>query len=406
MVQTTETKAQNNRNRVKAYYDSHKDEINKNRILKKLDEGKPVRKSTLDKYGIPNNLKTDLEKSNEKLIQQTKNKVMEQPTPVEQQTIHDASKKVTPLLVYDAFRRGNKEVYPNGIYTTSTIKLYTKRFKNIITFLKGNDESDLKKLFKDSKKVLNIIKKNVNANEYKDYLNCISTLCNPQAKHLLPEYCEVLDKQVVEFKKNMKLKLDESNAENLTNTKHKDIVNFNDIEKAKQTIKQKQPNSFDHLLIEMYVFNAFRDDLSNVRIIKKKEKVPKEKNNYYDVNTSNLILRDYKTSSKFGEKRYKLPNPIVKIIDYQMKKEPNKKYLFEKSNNTPYAKLSSKVTSAFEEADLDNISINVIRHSRVAKLWGKPKALLIQKKKLADLMMHDVTTAGMIYDRKEKDPSV
>ena len=195
------------------------------------------------------------------------------------------------------------------------------------------------------------------------------------------------------------------NVINLTKTGK--VLRYSYIESALKNIRKTDPNSTNHMIILLYNYNAWRDDLGDLKIYDGNGNPPNNTQNYYSVKQNKIFLRSYKTVREYGAKEYDLPAEVAKIFKIQNKAEGgNKKYLISKKDGERYSegKISSLIPTAFAAGGLKGkININIIRKSTVTNLWKNPKTTNEQKQKLADKMCHSTLVAYSVYLRKDFD---
>lgn len=407
----TKPSAEQNRQAVKKYYDANKEAINKQRILRKIDEGKTVRCSTLQKYNIDISCKTVLDQNiddlEKKAVAKHGNKQTASSSPdpsslpqpsaglqrnSDNADVGDRNIKVSLKEVLDAFE--------SSTYKSTTKKLYKSRFVQILTWADG-DSKDVVKSLRNIKRVENRLLKHTK--QPKDHLNVISTMCNK--KNMLPSFCKAMGAKLIkQYTDRMSFYLKKGTIQSIDRGSD-DVINYNKIKDALTTIEKESKNSQDHLIIALYNYNAWRDDIGHIVIWKAQGSPPDDGKNYYHKRQNTIYLRDYKTSRKYGEKRFKLTTYTKNIINAQIQNNPDKIYLVSKPDGSMYAqgKISAIVTKAFKAAGLDGITINTIRHSKVTSIWSKKTSTSKQKIDLADRMMHELETAKLIYERKEED---
>ena len=144
------------------------------------------------------------------------------------------------------------------------------------------------------------------------------------------------------------------------------IVSFDEI--YKRIIDKYGINSIQHLIIQLYKEMIIRDDLGNVQVITSLRDARNPKTNYLVYRPNPLfILRQYKTSDRYGELRVLLSTEVYYIMKTLKIKANNP--LFVNSKGEPYGPLSTYIGNLLDEIEIDRPygqSINYIRHARIS----------------------------------------
>ena len=136
----------------------------------------------------------------------------------------------------------------------------------------------------------------------------------------------------------MNVEKSSNRLDTIDDTQTKSILPYSEIELALKNIKKTEPNSTNHLIVLLYNYNAWRDDVGNLKIYNESGNPPKDKQNYYSVKQNKIFLRSYKTVREYGAKEYDLPKEVAKIFDIQNKAEKGKKkYLISKPDGEKYS---------------------------------------------------------------------
>jgi hypothetical protein len=142
------------------------------------------------------------------------------------------------------------------------------------------------------------------------------------------------------------------------------------------------------ILAGMYMVNGCRDDIGGVLLN------PDETDSKTNFIQGNIFhLRTYKTSKKYGEITFKLPEKLMEVIDESVELYP-RKYLVK--NNNADGRFDETVTSLFKIALKKKVTINNIRQAWVSEVF---KATPEKQSAVASQMGHSVTTALLIYKR-------
>jgi len=144
------------------------------------------------------------------------------------------------------------------------------------------------------------------------------------------------------------------------------IVSFDEI--YRRIIDKYGINSIQHLIIQLYKEMIIRDDLGNVKVITSLRDAKDNAQNYLVYRKQPLfILRQYKTSDRYGELRVLLSTEVYDIMKTLKIKANNP--LFVNSKGEPYGPLSTYIGNLLDEIEIDRPygqSINYIRHARIS----------------------------------------
>lgn len=205
-------------------------------------------------------------------------------------------------------------------------------------------------------------------------LNDLLKLNIPQKEYEL--YMKQFDIFKVDSKKQTKAKADDEEVMDFDEYL-KDIKNAYDV------------GSKEYLIVELYHFRGFRDDLQ-FKIIQKESDADKEDNNYIvvplDKKTNCIILLNkYKTHKRYGKFILKIPTPLTNLI---------KNYI--ESNGLEYGsflfkekKLSSFISKFNRKIGLP-ITINTLRQMRISKYHQERELTTEEEVDLAREMHHSV----------------
>ncbi len=191
-------------------------------------------------------------------------------------------------------------------------------------------------------------------------------------------------------------------------TMKKEIVKQNLKNKETLTGKEKE-------LLMVYTIFSFlvkyplRNDLAGMKYISKTNynkltEDNKKENNYLVKNKNKLmmILNQYKTSKKYGEKIIELNPEISKVLRMYIKLTDKKvgEVLFTNSKGNPITRNGiSKLLLKTSKKYLDkNISTTMMRKIVVSDKFADIKE---EQKELADVMGHDVGTQNLVYVKEK-----
>ena len=163
--------------------------------------------------------------------------------------------------------------------------------------------------------------------------------------------------------------------------------------------KDKNTPIIDKILFNLYKSVPLRDDFGNVELVEK-DYGDIIRKNFYNINTETLHIRDYKTSSKYGDKKYIMFKNLANLIkeSYDMGHE----YLIVNTYGQRFYenKLSKYIINISSKYFNKSIGIDDIRHSVIT--YFNEKKSLSDRRKLASVMLHSLNTATFRYNREKK----
>ena len=183
--------------------------------------------------------------------------------------------------------------------------------------------------------------------------------------------------------------------------------------KSKNLKKKESLNGKEKELLTVYTMFSFlsryplRNDLSGMRYISKTEynqlnEDNKKAGNFLvkNKNKLNMILNEYKTSKKYGEKIIDLDPETSKILRMYIKATDKKlgDVLFVSSRGTPISRngISQLLIKTSQKYLNKSISTTMMRKIVVSDKFGD---LAKEQKELADVMGHDVGTQNLVYNK-------
>jgi len=183
--------------------------------------------------------------------------------------------------------------------------------------------------------------------------------------------------------------------------------------KSKNLKKKESLNGKEKELLTVYTMFSFlskyplRNDLSGMRYISKTEynqltEDDKKAGNFLvkNKNKLNMILNEYKTSKKYGEKNIDLDPETSKILRMYIKATDKKvgDVLFVSSRGTPISRngISQLLIKTSQKYLNKSISTTMMRKIVVSDKFGD---LAKEQKELADVMGHDVGTQNLVYNK-------
>ena len=168
-------------------------------------------------------------------------------------------------------------------------------------------------------------------------------------------------------------------------------VSWEDAVRKQRELSGTEYGSTDHLLLSMYtLIEPIRADYGSVRVFYEGDpRIPgmasgeksDAKTNFIVIGAlttppgqSKLVLGSYKTSGKYGLFSRILPDPLVHIIQTNMRRRPDaegRRFLFVDGNNTPFScknSFSKFANRKFEKIFGKKVTISLLRHSFISNI--------------------------------------
>jgi len=182
--------------------------------------------------------------------------------------------------------------------------------------------------------------------------------------------------------------------------------------KKKENLKGKEKElMMVYTIFTMLVKYPVRLDFSGMKLISKTQynslKEDDKKLGNYLINEKGkltMVMNEYKTSKKYGEKKIPIDKDVEKVIRMYMRTtgKTNGDVLFVSSTGHELSRnaLSQLLVKTTKKYLNKSISTTMMRKIVVSSVI--PKEVLDKQKELADVMGHDVATQNLVYN-KEKD---
>ena len=271
------------------------------------------------------------------------------------------------------------------------------------------------------------VKEKLSAYHYtsqRNYYNAIAVLL--MALNSEKEYDELIE-EYLNLREELNAKYKSENESGVISEKQKNnFVPFEDIKKMIKSmdaeikfkkLKKKESLSIQdrELMMAWCIFNtllrmASRNDMAGQKLITKtmynKLSDEDKKNNNYllkEKTGMTMIVNQYKTSAKYGEKRIQVPKELVKIFNVYIKVMGIKAgdVLYTNSKNTPLNRNQiSQLLLKYSQKYLGkNISTNMMRKIVATHEVGEQSQKM---KDLADKMGHSVSVQQLVYVKKSE----
>ena len=184
--------------------------------------------------------------------------------------------------------------------------------------------------------------------------------------------------------------------------------------KAKDLKKQNKLSGKEKELLTVYVIYSLlvrlpiRNDMAGMELITKtqynKLSDDQKKNTNYLVNEKSsmfMVLNEYKTSAKYGEKKIDVPKDLEKIFRMYIKitnKQPGE-VLFVSSTGKAISRnaMSQLLLKTSKKRMGKAISTTLMRKAVVSDKFGEMKK---EQKELADIMGHSVGVQNAVYNKE------
>ena len=303
----------------------------------------------------------------------------------------------------------------------NTVKQYERQLMKLQKDFKSNNFDFLN----DVEKVQDHLKTNHYTTQRNVYNSVIMLLlalnANNEYDDLIKKYQEIRDKlnekyvedqqsnKISEKQKNNFVSLDE--LKEMLKTMEK-VIKSDGITKKNQISVQDKELLMVNLIYNMLIEVPTRNDMADMKLITNTmfNKIDKDKGNYIvkGKNMMTMVLNDYKTNGKYGEKKIELSKDLQKKINRYVKliKVKNGEALFTSSTGRPYTRNEiSQILLKNSKKYLDGKSIGstMVRKIVVSDKFGPDSELSKLKSEqaeLADKMGHSVSTQEMVYSKK------
>lgn len=183
------------------------------------------------------------------------------------------------------------------------------------------------------------------------------------------------------------------------NEKRESDVSWEQLKDLKPLVRKLKRD--ERLLYGLYINPGLgfvpRNDFANMKIIDTLEDMEEDKNlNYYVKDIKSVILKEYKTSKRYGRVVTEVPSELIPLI------ETNQEYVFENgelesiSENTLQHKISRFMSKLLGK----KFSINNIRRSYATYMENLP---ITEKAEIARKMGHSLNTNKKKYNYNDDD---
>tara|TARA_R110002153_G_C13299401_1_gene495544 strand:+ start:902 stop:1945 length:1044 start_codon:yes stop_codon:yes gene_type:complete len=340
--------AEANRKNVAKFYDSNKDDIQKRAVLKRLEEGKAVRKATLDKYGI------------------------EQEAP-KKKPAKRGGYTINQLDMHYQNRVDNPDIQ----MAQRTADDYIRNMKRILVDTGCSPDIDLLDCLNKGIVLDHILKQYPNPNTRKTYLQVFLYAIDNTPK--LKDNVKNRDRYFNAWEKAK----EEATGHQIQKQVDGAVERFSTIKKRIE--KEFNKYSQEVLLINLYDQLTMRNDFGEILLFDKTPTPPMKTDNYLVFSTGRLFMNNFnKTGNKYKPVNLKLTKDFMKMARKSLKQDP-RVFLFEDT-----AKLFKNMKTG----------VNELRHAKISEeLAGDNIKDPEKRKELYDKMKHSPATQ-LNYIRK------
>lgn len=329
------------------------------------------------------------------------------PAPKAKPASKNNCKNLTESIKSQAEKKGKK-------VSTSTTKTQLDRVSNLYKAMTGKDfDCNDFEWTRDTGRVLDFIENNeswdskdrTKQNTRNAYRTALASILRDMVGYEREQQLYSLYASNI-FSKKISSKIAEGK---LSVTQQKNYLPF---EKLMNALKFFDKGTQQNAIISIYTDTPPRRalDYQVMKVIKKKNKAVTQsyiddlKNdkdfNYVILDNKNrpyeFIFNNFKTSNSIGTQVLSIPVELSKTLQSYILKAGinNGDILFSNNRGKPYANFAEVVKKAFKQATGKNITVNLIRHAYITH-YLQTKRTVNQRKKLAELMGHDINTQSL-----------
>lgn len=277
--------------------------------------------------------------------------------------------------------------------TDSSLKLYIKNISNLYFNVFDEIEFDVNKFnrFKRVEKYIDTHYDNTHTRRNL-YINIVVLLrAYKFKKSLIQRYYnkwkELNDSISQSYNNNEKSEHDKQNE-----------ITWPDVLNVKQTLKHLYEHAPTHDNLQNYLILCLYTDIPPLRLVYASvDYEDKGDNNYVDVDKKHLILRQYKTKSKYGIKTYELSDDIISLI--KQKQQYGYDYLLvnglKKMSNVNLNRTLNRLFKEHLNKD-KNVGVNMLRKAFINHHFKYDE----NKSKIAHMMNHSPGMQSSVYTKK------
>jgi len=285
-----------------------------------------------------------------------------------------------------------------------SLKVYTD---NIIRLLKKLNTNNIN-IFLDTDKIIDLLN-NYKSLTKRNYLNSIIVLLlnNEKFNDVILLYQNIRDDLNNEYDTQQRTR-------EKTDKQKKNWISLEDILNVRNKIYDELRNNKDYnnniqkyFILSFYLCFPLRNDLYNVKIIKRDEflklDIDDKENNNYLINDELpfLSIGDYKTSKKYGNKILYINGDLKIILNNYLETNPTNNLIYD-IKNPNLEMTTNKFTILFKNIfkpyyPNKNIGTTMIRHIIISDKFNDT---LEKMEQLSSIMGHSLSTQSSIYCKK------
>jgi len=308
-----------------------------------------------------------------------------------------------------------KKQKPNA--SDITLKTYISNLQNLHKVINNKKDIDSLEFLEDIDKVLDALKEK-SMQTIKNYLVpvVISLSSEDKYKTLIEKYNmkikELQDKILDIYDKNEKSEKQEANW-----LDHNEILKL--LRKLKKDTKELFEKPMDKLnnkekdLIQQYLIiylysgkslPVLRNDYAEMKIVDEDEKMSDNKNYLVIKKKGNpyFKLNAFKTSKYKGEQEIPIKDiELKKLINKWLKIQGTDYLLINTKDFTPMTAngITKYLNKIFQKHYKKNVSSSLLRSIYITKQYENPKLTILEKKKLAEEMLHSKNVSESVYNK-------
>ena len=293
---------------------------------------------------------------------------------------------------------------------SNSIDTYVTSLKTLHKLLKGDKNVENLGFLSDEKKVFEVLKKYKGTTQ-RNFLNAVIVALGPDDKHEV--YDDQRDKLNQDYEKehsdNKKTGKQKENW--VAWEKYDKMVDYFGKEVRRLRLRRKDDLSDsefkllqDFVLVRFYQDYPLRNDVHDVRVVTERQLKTAPKPHNYLVRGSNqntLVLRNYKTAKKYGEKRIELNSRLAILIRDYLKVNKTGWLFINDVTEEPLS--SNMITKRLQRITKDRLGkrmgSNLIRHSYLSHKYG---GVTEEMKEDSNIMGHSLETQQKYIKNSEE----
>ena len=345
-----------NRQSVKKFYDANKDEILKNKVIKRILSGKVPQKRSLDKFEITNDM-----------VNEIRQEAGLEPIEIKEPRKRKPKPKPVPKVSLDHVKASYDKLVEDNTISKTTGHNHYSNFAQILKSIDCENTDDVAKCFQDDKVYDYLNREGLNANTAATYaMNVLNVIDTNQ---ILKEQIgtEMYSKIKELFEKLKKEKIRYNTDKQVSD----ETIDFKDLKKRIET--DNGMDSQEALMINLYDNITPRNDFDTLTF-------DTNDPNHINMDKGTITIKEFgKTGAKYDAiVDYKLGKPFIKMLKNSLHADPRQKVF------------TKKMRSIFKKA---KTGVNEIRHSKIStELKGSKVKDSEKREQLRERMFHSSAT--------------